>query len=214
MNDTVSLANVQGLLDRAGWRDAVIEDRSSLERLQSIVVELFSAVSEALQEGPATSTIHRGRSTLMRRAKLAVEATGSASAILGKRGGLARWQSERVMAHIDAHMDSTIHTKELAAVARLSTCHFCRVFRETFGAPPHRYVMQKRVTLAQDLMLRTSAPLGRIAMDCGMADQAHFNKLFRRFIGESPGAWRRSRVSMGRSASCQKKAQHAWSVAL
>jgi AraC-like DNA-binding protein len=26
-----------------------------------------------------------------------------------------------------------------------------------------------------------------------LADQAHFNKLFRRFVGESPGVWRRAR---------------------
>jgi AraC family transcriptional regulator len=44
-------------------------------------------------------------------------------------------------------------------------------------------------------MLTTNASLGQIAADCGLADQAHFNKLFRKFAGESPGAWRRARVN-------------------
>jgi AraC family transcriptional regulator len=108
-------------------------------------------------------------------------------------GGLAGWQINRVTSHIDAHLDSPIHIQELALLARLSAYHFSRVFRDTFGTPPHRYVMRKRVERAQGLMLNTHSPLGQIAADCGMADQAHFNKLFRRFIGESPGAWRRAR---------------------
>jgi AraC family transcriptional regulator len=203
MNDTVSLANVQAVLNRAGWGDAIVDDRSSLERLHVIVAELFSALSEALQDDTTIPTVRHGRSRLTRRPIVNSKPTAPTSAISEKRSGLARWQTARVMAHIDSHLDSTIYTKELAALARLSSFHFCRVFRETFGAPPHRYVMQKRVTRAQDMMLRTSAPLGRIAMDCGMADQAHFNKLFRRFIGESPGAWRRARVSEMRLDSCQ-----------
>jgi transcriptional regulator GlxA family with amidase domain len=51
---------------------------------------------------------------------------------------------------------------------------------------------------AQGLMLTTNASLGQIAADCGLADQAHFNKLFRKFAGESPGAWRRARVNLAR----------------
>jgi AraC-like DNA-binding protein len=34
-----------------------------------------------------------------------------------------------------------------------------------------------------------------IAIECGLADQAHLNKSFRRFVGECPGAWRRARVA-------------------
>jgi AraC-like DNA-binding protein len=48
---------------------------------------------------------------------------------------------------------------------------------------------------AQRLMLATDAPLSQIALDCGLADQAHFSRLFRRFVGESPRSWRRARVS-------------------
>lgn len=47
-------------------------------------------------------------------------------------------------------------------------------------------------------MLTTNASLGQIAADCGLADQAHFNKLFRKFAGESPGAWRRARMHRAR----------------
>jgi AraC family transcriptional regulator len=44
-------------------------------------------------------------------------------------------------------------------------------------------------------MLATTTPLAEIAVSCGLADQAHFTRLFRRFAGESPGAWRRARAT-------------------
>ncbi len=44
--------------------------------------------------------------------------------------------------------------------------------------------------------LRGSAPgesLSEIALSCGMSDQAHFTRAFRRVVGETPNRWRQSR---------------------
>jgi AraC-like DNA-binding protein len=52
--------------------------------------------------------------------------------------------------------------------------------------------MQKqRVAMAQG-MLMTNAPLTEIALSCGLADQSQLCRLFRRWVGQSPGAWRRT----------------------
>lgn len=40
-------------------------------------------------------------------------------------------------------------------------------------------------------MTTTAATLGQIAIDCGFADQAHFNRHFRKHLDVSPGRWRR-----------------------
>jgi AraC-like DNA-binding protein len=61
-------------------------------------------------------------------------------------------------------------------------------------------VIRRRVERAQGLMLSTDAPLSAIALDCGLADQAHLSRLFRRIVGESPRAWRRARL--GAPAQC------------
>lgn len=111
------------------------------------------------------------------------------------RGGLAPWQIRKLTTYIDTNLDRSITTRCLAEVARLSAFHFCRAFRDSFGHSPHGYVIRRRMERAQGLMLTTNASLGQIAADCGLADQAHFNKLFRKFAGESPGAWRRARVT-------------------
>jgi len=109
------------------------------------------------------------------------------------RGGLAPWQIRRVTDHIEEHLSSTIRLQDLASIARLSHSHFCRAFKESLGHPAHAYVMRRRVHRAQGLMLTTTESLSQIAALCGMADQAHFCKLFRRLVGESPNAWRRAR---------------------
>jgi AraC family transcriptional regulator len=110
------------------------------------------------------------------------------------RGGLAPWQVRRVTDYIEAHLATTIRLEELARLARLSHSHFCRAFKESVGYPAHAFVMRRRVERAQGLMLTTAESLSQIAAQCGMADQAHFCKLFRRLVGESPNAWRRARV--------------------
>jgi AraC family transcriptional regulator len=111
------------------------------------------------------------------------------------RGGLAPWQIRKLTTFVDENLDRTITTRCMADLARLSAFHFCRAFRDSFGDSPHGYVIRRRMERAQGLMLTTNATLGQIAADCGLADQAHFNKLFRKFAGVSPGAWRRAQIS-------------------
>ncbi|ORE90371.1 AraC family transcriptional regulator [Aurantimonas sp. 22II-16-19i] len=108
------------------------------------------------------------------------------------RGGLAAWQIRQVVRHIDAGLSETIRLDELAAVARLSNSHFSRAFRISLGETPHRFVMRRRIEEAQHLMLTTRSPLSRIAGDCGLTDQAHLTRLFRRFVGDTPLNWRRA----------------------
>src|SRR5690606_5549215 len=108
------------------------------------------------------------------------------------RGGLAPWQIRKVANYVDAHLDRTIRNEDLAAIARLNLSHFGRAFRNSFDEPPHEYVIRRRIERAQGLMLSTDAPLSAIALDCGLADQAHLSRLFRRVVGESPRVWRRA----------------------
>jgi AraC-like DNA-binding protein len=112
------------------------------------------------------------------------------------RSQLAAWQIARLTTHVEDNLQDRLFTVELAVLARLSVFHFCRVFRNTFGCSPHKYVVRQRVARAQNLMLTTTLPLAQIAADCGMADQAHLSRRFRQFVGETPGAWRRAHPVM------------------
>jgi AraC family transcriptional regulator len=96
--------------------------------------------------------------------------------------------------HIESRLDTALETRHLASLVGVSKSHLCRAFKKTLGDSPHRYVLRRRVERAKRLMLTSDASLAQIAGECGLADQAHLNKLFRKFVGQSPGAWRRARA--------------------
>ena len=119
-----------------------------------------------------------------------------AAAELGDiRGGLAPWQKRKVDRYLREHLDQPLRLDGLADQANLSVSHFCRAFAKTFGDTPHTYIIRLRLELAQKMMLTTRDPLSQIALACGLADQAHLSKLFRRWVGATPSAWRRNNIA-------------------
>ncbi|MGJ7459720.1 helix-turn-helix domain-containing protein [Halomonas sp. MA07-2] len=106
-------------------------------------------------------------------------------------GRLTDWQVRRIEAHIEAHLDETIHVRDLAALSRLSLGHFAHAFKRTFGIPPLAHVTHRRLTRACERMLAGDEPLSRIAQECGFCDQSHFTRHFHRALGMAPHHWRR-----------------------
>jgi AraC-like DNA-binding protein len=107
------------------------------------------------------------------------------------RGGLAPWQTRRVQDHIEDQLSGGLSCDELARMVGLSSHHFSRAFRVSFNESPHAYVIKARIRRSCALMLASAGSLGQIAADCGFNDQAHFNRVFRKHCGASPGDWRR-----------------------
>jgi AraC family transcriptional regulator len=108
-----------------------------------------------------------------------------------KPGALLHWQITRVRAFIDANLDSDIQIKDLCAIVRRSRAYFSRSFKQSFGEPPHAYLIKRRLERACYLMVTTSEPLSEIALSVGFSDQAHLCRRFQRVFGQSPAMWRR-----------------------
>jgi AraC family transcriptional regulator len=162
----------------------------SVRKIRSVMAELCSAVRSALDDERMTA-----EESLRRASEILREIGEPEQASDQSRGGLSPWQVRKVTTHIEAHLDRPIRNEDLAAIVRLNPSHFCRAFRNSLGEPPHAYVIRRRVERAQGLMLSTDASLSDIALDCGLADQSHLTRLFRRIVGDSPRAWRRARLS-------------------
>ena len=165
----------------------------SLQQLRSAVTEIFSALNETLrgERGKASECLQRAEALL----ETVEQPAAPASATVSQ--GLAPWQIRRVLSHVDSNLDTTIRNNDLAAVARLCESHFNVAFRQSVGQSPHEYIIRRRMERAQGLMLSTDKGLSEIAAECGLADQPHFTRLFRRVVGESPAAWRRARANPG-----------------
>jgi AraC family transcriptional regulator len=110
---------------------------------------------------------------------------------VGRRGGLAAWQERRAKDLLAANLDGAVALADIARECRLSVSHFSRAFRQSLGVAPHRWLLNRRVELAKDLLRDRASSLSEIALRCGFADQSHFTRVFTRRAGVSPGAWRR-----------------------
>jgi AraC family transcriptional regulator len=178
---TESLASVQG---------------PSLVSLELAVTQLLRAVDSALRDDfDVAHAMIRSTAALLRLAPVAEpsETVPASGDNVPARGGLAPWQIRKVRTFVAENMGSRISTQTLAELARLSTFHFSRAFKQTFGDSPHRYLLRRRVEQAQGLMLTSRRSIAEIALDCGLVDQAHFGRIFRRLVGDTPAAWRRAR---------------------
>ncbi len=74
----------------------------------------------------------------------------------------------------------------------LSEYHFARMFRQSFGVPPHQYLLARRLARAQRLLRGSALPMGEVALMCGFSSASHFNQRFRQAMGATPGEYRQA----------------------
>jgi AraC-like DNA-binding protein len=71
------------------------------------------------------------------------------------RGWLAKWAQQIVFAYIEEHLAERLPITALARLVPLSPYHFCKVFKQPFGIPPHRHQINRRIERAKPLLAKT-----------------------------------------------------------
>jgi AraC family transcriptional regulator len=107
------------------------------------------------------------------------------------RGGLASWQKRAVVSYIEQHLGKQICLVSLAERARLSQHHFCRAFKQSFGVPPHRYHVQRRIEQAKLLLADRAISITDIGLTLGYSQSSSFSVAFRKLTGWTPTEYRR-----------------------
>lgn len=170
---------------------------SLAQQLTSRLLDLLESAERALPRADSVARAHIRAAASLLRGRYAVAPPTSHSA-RGFRGGMARWQILRVKRYVEENLTCRMTVADIAAQTGLHRSHFSRVFRSVTGESPHSYLVRQRIERAQELMLATERTLSQIALDSGMADQAHLTRLFRRHLGETPGCWRRRQKHLQR----------------
>lgn len=97
----------------------------------------------------------------------------------------------RAIDYAETHLtDPALSVARLAAVAELSSCHFCTVFKTHTGETPYAYILRRRAQFARDLLIGTREPIAAVAYAAGFSSQAHLTTVMRRHFGVTPGKLR------------------------
>jgi transcriptional regulator GlxA family with amidase domain len=98
----------------------------------------------------------------------------------------------RVVEKLNAEYTENLSTEELASEANVHPVHLTSVFRRFYHGTIGEYVQKLRVAHASKLLLDKDIPLVEVACSAGFSDQSHFTRIYKRYVGITPGAFRNS----------------------
>jgi AraC family transcriptional regulator, arabinose operon regulatory protein len=99
----------------------------------------------------------------------------------------------RALKYMELHYNRIEGLDDLANVSGLSRYHFLRLFRDATGTTPVEHLNKLRMEKAASLLRTTNWTLDEIAVRVGYANGNYFSKVFRHWVGTSPGKYRESK---------------------
>jgi len=96
----------------------------------------------------------------------------------------------RAVAFMEENLGEPLDRDSVARAAGLSGSHFSHLIREKTGRTFTDLMAQYRVDRAKAMLRRTDKSIVQIAMECGFEDQSYFSRVFKRYTGTAPRAYR------------------------
>jgi AraC family transcriptional regulator len=158
----------------------------------AVVSQLTTAATQAFERPDEADALFVEHLILALASHL-IRAYGGGPAPIPEKGRLSPAQARRAQDFMVSRCSDNISLAEVAKVCNLSRGHFIKAFRVTTGLTPHQWLQQRRVQLAQGLLLDTQESIAEIAAACGFSDQSHMTRVFAGQVGATPAAWRRQR---------------------
>ena len=92
----------------------------------------------------------------------------------------------RAKQFIAQNQDGAICLASVAKAVNTSTFYFCKLFKRTTGLTFTDYLARVRVEKAKTLLLDANRRVSEVAYDVGFQSLTHFNRVFRKIVGQSP----------------------------
>jgi AraC-like DNA-binding protein len=152
------------------------------------LVGLAQAMRMEIEAGVATSRLY-AESLSLALLSYVVEHVAAHGPQERVRGKLSPKQCQSLRAYIRDRLAEDVTLAELAAITGMSPRHFSGLFREAFGATPHRYLVRLRLQEGVRLLSAGERDIARIALELGFCSQSHFSAAFRKEFGAPPGKY-------------------------
>ena len=91
---------------------------------------------------------------------------------------------------IREHHTEDLSLGQVAAAVHTSTFYFCKLFRKVTGTTFTEFVSRTRIEKAKNLLLNPNLRISEIAYEVGFQSLTHFNRVFKKVMGESPTEYR------------------------
>jgi AraC-like DNA-binding protein len=86
-----------------------------------------------------------------------------------------------------------VDLEKVSEVVHMAPASLCRFFKSSTGLTVFEYLNKIKIDLACKLLLNTDLSIVHISYDCGFNNLSHFNKQFRKFLGQTPSQFRKHR---------------------
>lgn len=99
---------------------------------------------------------------------------------------------ERVIAYIKLNQNKEITREELANHVFLNPDYLTRIFKKKTGLSISDYLLNERLLVAKELLMKTDMPVSAIAVHVGYANFSHFSRMFKKYAGLNPLEFRQN----------------------
>jgi AraC-like DNA-binding protein len=96
----------------------------------------------------------------------------------------------RARKFIGDHLGEDLSLGTVARAVNTSVFYFCKLFKKATGLTFTEYVNRRRIEQAKNLLLNRNLRISEIAYEAGFQSLTHFNRVFRKVLGESPTSFR------------------------
>jgi len=98
---------------------------------------------------------------------------------------------ERALGFIRENLEKPLTLEEIAKESGMSKYHFSRVFKASAGRSFKKYLIEKRIDRAKNLLANEDLNITEVCFSVGFNDLAYFDRIFKRREGITPSAYRR-----------------------
>lgn len=97
---------------------------------------------------------------------------------------------ELICEYIDTNISKQLSIQDLSNQFNMSSENFRKIFKQKMGISPGKYIIQRRINKAQDILTQSENSIKSIALSMGYPDAYSFSKQFKKFAGISPSRFR------------------------
>ena len=96
----------------------------------------------------------------------------------------------KARAYIQEHQTEDLNLSQVAKAVNMSSYYFCKMFKKVTGINFTDYVARVRIEKSKNLLLNPNLRVSEIAFEVGFQSLTHFNRVFKKILGQSPTEYR------------------------